>query len=342
MNRNQKIKLYLLVFIASVLILFALNFPRLTLPFGLAYITYLIFRPIVTRLMVGTLLQRLGYWSFIFFITIFILIPPTIAIYNLDTNIGTFVQETYKAQQILQQKFLYLKSIIFEKYGFKLNIDPFGFITSQVETFASDFLLKIPIHISMFLEWIFLVPLFLFFLFRQSDTLTKRFMEIVPNPFFEKSYVLFSQFNTKFGEYIVAKFIEATILGGLVTLGLLMVGFPYPFILGLFAGITNILPYIGPILGVVPALMIAFMSNDPNLSTMAMIFVYVVANIVDLFLIFPLLVSKIVNLHPVLVVMSIIIGSQLGGVIGMIVIIPFVAFFKLLLVEIYKDLSVHI
>ena len=65
-------------------------------------------------------------------------------------------------------------------------------------------------------------------------------MRSIPNSIFEKTYVLFSQFNTKFGEYIIAKFIEATILGSLVTVGLLIVGFPYPFILG-FIGVKLVL-----------------------------------------------------------------------------------------------------
>lgn len=73
-----------------------------------------------------------------------------------------------------------------------------------------------------------------------------------------------------------------------------------------------------------------------------MIIVYAIANLIDMILVFPLLVSKIVNLHPIIVVVSIIVGSQLGGIIGMIVIIPFIAFFKILFIEIYKDLSVQV
>ena len=73
-----------------------------------------------------------------------------------------------------------------------------------------------------------------------------------------------------------------------------------------------------------------------------MLVIYGLANLIDMVLVFPLLVSKIVNLHPIVVVVSIIIGSQLAGIVGMIVIIPFIAFFKLLFKEIYKDLSVHL
>jgi putative permease len=183
--------------------------------------------------------------------------------------------------------------------------------------------------------------MFLYFFFIQSKQFGRRFLEGIPNQIFEKTYVLFSQFNTKFGEYIIAKFIEATILGSIVTIGLLAIGFPYPFILGFVAGITNILPYIGPVIGYVPAFLISLLSEDPNTSMLAMSVVFIAANLIDMILVFPLLVSKIVNLNPIVVV-SIIVGSELGGIVGMIVIIPFIAFFKLLFKEIYKDLGVQL
>jgi putative permease len=221
-------------------------------------------------------------------------------------------------------------------------VDPVSFVMAKVEVYGSDLVAQIPTYLSSLFEWLLLVPLFLYFFFMESGRFNRQFLEGVPNPIFEKSYVLISQFNTKFGEYIIAKFIEATILGSLVTLGLLAIGFPYPFILGFIAGVTNILPYIGPVLGFVPAFFIALLSKDPNVSMLGMVVIFSIANLIDMILIFPLLVSKIVNLHPIVVVVSIIIGSQLGGIVGMIVIIPFVAFFKLLFKEIYKDLSVSL
>lgn len=342
MNRNQKIKLYLFLLTLAFTILFAVIFPRLTLPFGVAYIIYLIFRPLTIRLTTGSSKQRLGHFLVMLTGLIFLLIPIMASIYNLDTNFGTFTVDLSQAQILLREKFTIFRQGILQKYGIRLNIDPVTFIISKLEVFGTDLLEQIPNYISLFFEWMLLVPLFLYFFFKESKGFSRKFLEAIPNPIFEKSYVLFSQFNTKFGDYIIAKFIEATILGSLVTIGLLVVGFPYPFILGLVAGITNILPYIGPILGIIPALLISLLSKDPNASMMGMLIIFGMANIIDMVLVFPLLVSKIVNLHPVVVVVSIIVGSQLGGILGMIVIIPFVAFFKLLFIEIYKDLSVQL
>lgn len=342
MKRNQKIKLFLFFFFLAAAVIFGVLFPRLTLPFGFAYIIYLMARPLTLRLTTGSRQQRIIYSTLMTAGICFMLFPLFATIYNSDADFGRFSQQLPEVQKVLQEKFFVLKVRIFEKFGVTLNMDPVNFVMTRMENWGTIFLAQLPNYLSSVFEWVLLVPLFLYFFFIESRNFSSRFLEEIPNPIFEKTYVLFSQFNTKFGEYIIAKFIEATILGTLVTIGLLLIKFPYPFILGFIAGITNILPYIGPVIGIIPAVFIALMSKDPQLSMLGMILVFLIANLIDMILVFPLLVSKIVNLHPIVVVVSVIVGSQLGGVVGMIVIIPFVAFFKLLFKEVYKDLSVHL
>ena len=342
MNKNQKIRLYLFLFLLVATIAFAAYFPRLTLPFGFAYIIYLMSRPFALRLTTGSRNQRVGYFLCMIIGLGFLLFPLFATLYNADTDFGQFTNQLPEVQKILQDKYFSLKVKIFEKYGIQLNFDPVNFFMTKVEAQGTILVTHFPGYISSLFEWMLLVPLFLYFFFIESSKFSRGFLQLIPNPIFEKAYVLFSQFNTKFGEYIIAKFIEATLLGTLVTIGLLIVGFPYPFILGFIAGITNILPYIGPILGLLPALFVALLSKDPNASMLAMLLIFGIANIIDMILVFPLLVSKIVNLHPIVVVVSIVIGSQVAGIVGMIVIIPFIAFLKLLFNEIYKDLSVRI
>lgn len=342
MQKNQKIKLYLFFFILIATIAFAIEFPRLTLPFGFAYIIYLIAQPLQAGLMTGTKRQRLSYFAFVVLGVSFSLFPIFATIYSIDTDFGKLTAQLPDIEKALQDKFFIFKIYVFEKWGFRLNGNPVNYVITKINTDGTKLLNQIPDYLSLFFEWLLLVPMFLYFFFMESKNFKTRFMDAIPNPIFEKTYVLFSQFNTKFGEYIIAKFIEATILGTIVTLGLILIGFPYPFILGFIAGITNILPYIGPVIGFVPAFFVALLSKDPSVSMMGMVIIFALANLIDMILVFPLLVSKIVNLHPIVVVVSVIIGSQLGGIVGMIVIIPFIAFFKLLFKEIYRDLAVQL
>lgn len=342
MKKNQKIKLYLFIFLIIVSIVCALLFPRLTLPFGFSYIIYIMARPLHVKLTSGSYKQRLAYTLLLILGVCFLTFPLLATLYNADTDFSKLSNQIPQIQKVISDKFFLFKIQFFEKYGIRLNLDPVDYTIKRMQAQGTNLLTRFPDYLSSIFEWMLLVPLFLYFFFMESKTFSSRVMTAIPNPIFEKTYVLFSQFNTKFSEYIIAKFIEAAILGTLITVGLLIVGFPYPFILGFVAGVTNILPYIGPVIGFIPAFFIALLSNDPNLAVWGMVFIYGVANLIDMVLVFPLLVSKIVNLHPIVVVISIIIGSQLGGIVGMIVIIPFIAFFKILFKEIYKDLSVQL
>lgn len=342
MHRNLKIKLFLFFLLLFAAVGFAILFPRLTLPFGFSYIIYLIFKPLTSLLTTGTKKQRIFFFSLFILGVSFSLFPLFAAFYNMDADFSKFSAQLPDVQKNLQDKYFVFKVYIFEKFGYRLNIDPVTFMVKKLEQGGSLLLTLVPNLLSSFFEWLLLVPMFLFFLFFQSKKFGANFLRAIPNSIFEKTYVLFSQFNTKFGQYIIAKFIEATILGTFVTLGLLIIGFPYPFILGFVAGVTNILPYIGPLIGIVPAILVALLSNDPNISMLALGVIYLIANLIDMVLVFPLLVSKVVNLNPIIVVVSVIVGGQVGGVVGMIVIIPFIAFFKLLFEEIYKDLSVQL
>ncbi len=67
------------------------------------------------------------------------------------------------------------------------------------------------------------------------------------------------------------------------------------------------------------------------------IVIYSVANAIDIAIVFPVLVSKIVDLHPVVVIISVILGSQFFGVLGMVISIPIAAAIKLLVIEIYDE-----
>jgi putative permease len=342
MQRNLKIKLVLFFVLLFASIAFAIIFPRLTLPFGFAYIIYLMAKPLTILLTTGSKKQRFFFFGLLILGVFFSLFPLFAAFHNIDTDFSKFTGHIPELEKQLQDKFFVFKVYLFEKLGYRLNIDPVSFIVKKMESSGTLLLAQIPDYLSSFFEWMLLVPMFLYFFFFQSKKFGQSIMDSIPNSIFEKSYVLFSQFNTKFGEYIIAKFIEATILGTLVTIGLLAVGFPYSFVLGFFAGVTNILPYIGPVIGVVPALLVALLNTDPNISIVGPCIVYLAANLIDMVLVFPLLVSKVVDLNPIVVVLSVIVGGQLAGVVGMIVIIPFIAFFKLLFEEIYKDLSVQI
>ena len=105
------------------------------------------------------------------------------------------------------------------------------------------------------------------------------------------------------GGFIRARFLEAAIVGAVVGIGLQVAGFPYASLLGLFAGLTNLIPYLGPLIGAVPAILIALISEDGliastmSLNLIIITAIYFFAQLIDIVFIIPFVVAKIVNLH---------------------------------------------
>jgi putative permease len=335
-GNHYKLIFFLLIVVSIIGIFFSLS--RILIPFGIAYIFTLMIHPL-RRSMYSVSLKKK---------TLAIILAvgiPFMFIYPVVQGVKTITQEAHrieyylpKLENYLRTKYKFVKKEVNTRFNYEITLNPVDKLIEYGQVSTKTVLVYLPIIITSLLEWGFVIPLFLFFILKDGRKLRFKFLKLVPNNIVERFYYLFHQFNTKFGDYIFAKFIEAAIVGTVITAGLLIIDFPFAFLLGIVAAITNILPYIGPIFGFAPALIIGLADQNPNTTITAMIILYVVANVIDLALVFPLLVSKIVNLHPLVVVISVILGSQFGGIVGMIISIPLAAFLKLLTQEIYREL----
>ncbi|MFT6631794.1 MAG: putative permease [Bacteriovoracaceae bacterium] len=327
-------------FIVSVIAILAIffNLPRVMIPFGIAYIISLMLRP-VQKSLFSVDIRKKSMSIIMVFGFLFIFSYPVIeAIKTIGEESHRIEYYLPKLENYLRTKYVYVQTEVKQRFNYDIETNPVDKLIEFGQENTKQLFVFLPQIIGSLLEWGLMIPLFLFFILKDERKLRFQFIQIVPNNIVERAYYLYHQFNTKFGDYIFAKAIEAAIVGTIITTGLLIIGYPFAFLLGILAGITNILPYIGPILGFVPALVVGLVDQNPNTTLGAMFVLYLVANIIDLAFVFPLLVSKIVNLHPIIVVISVILGSQFGGVVGMIISIPMAAFIKLLFQEIYLEL----
>ena len=204
-----------------------------------------------------------------------------------------------------------------------------------LSTYSGRLFKELPQMISSSLSVIVLAPFLAFFMLLDGQSVAKNLMALVPNHLFEAALNLKHQINLQLGDFIRARLLEAVIVGGVVWCGLVLIDFPYAFVLAGFAGLTNLIPYIGPFLGAVPAFLIAWVEGPSGWLFLMIAAVYLAAQLIDNFLIIPLLVAKIVDLHPVIVVLVIIIGAQIGGLIGMIISIPVACIIKLTIYAVY-------
>lgn len=145
---------------------------------------------------------------------------------------------------------------------------------------------------------------------------------------------IFSIIDDTFYKYIRGQLLEACIVGILSTIILYFIGIDYALIIGIIAGICNMIPYIGPLVGTVLAVVMALLSGQPITAVWAIIGMFVVQQ-VDNNLLAPKIVGDSVGLHPVFTMLAILIGGNVGGLIGMLIAVPVAASLKILLSKWY-------
>ena len=138
-----------------------------------------------------------------------------------------------------------------------------------------------------------------------------------------------------FKKYIRGQLLEAAIVGVLSAVVLYLIGIDYAIMIGVISGICNMIPYIGPIAGTVLAVIMALLSGQPVLALWATAGMILVQQI-DNNLLAPKIVGDSVGLHPVFTMLAIVIGGNMGGLIGMLTAVPVAASVKILLSRWYE------
>lgn len=131
------------------------------------------------------------------------------------------------------------------------------------------------------------------------------------------------------GGYMRGQLMITVVLGFLIWVGLSLIGVPLALAISFLAAIFNLVPYLGPIIGVVPAVLLGF-TVSPLTAGLAVL-VFIVANQLEGNVLSPLILSRSTNLHPLTVLLAIMAGIGLLGLVGALLAVPFVALLKILI-----------
>lgn len=171
---------------------------------------------------------------------------------------------------------------------------------------------------------IVLIPVFSYFFLRDSRRLLQLLMDRLPADEIETSVAVWCEIERIIGRYLRGLALEAIAIATIASTGLWLLGVNYPLFLGVFSGLANVIPYVGPFLsGTVVAMiaMIQFQSFAPLVKVMLL---YLGIKFCDLTIIQTMTVGRSVHLHPILLVASLLIGGHAFGLIGMVVAVPIV------------------
>jgi predicted PurR-regulated permease PerM len=171
-----------------------------------------------------------------------------------------------------------------------------------------------------------LVPFITFFLLRDFESLRNRFLQALPNRYFELGWLMYFKVANQTEGYVRAVLIQQSILASVASIGFWIAGFQSPILLGVIAGVLGLIPYLGPALGLIPPFYLVLASEPVDFNQMiAAVAVIAVAYVIDNIFVIPFIVAKYANLHPLIALLGIIVFGNFFGILGMIAAIPLIS-----------------
>jgi len=171
------------------------------------------------------------------------------------------------------------------------------------------------------------VPFFMLYFMRDQPKIADGFYRSVPEPWRVHVTTAIGFFKDDFVKYFKAELIVGSIVAVIVTIGCLVIGFivggpigEFAFLLGLIAGLFELLPTIGPILALIPAVLLA-LTTSPTAVVLVLVFYFIVFNIEGSILV-PLIEGEVISFRAATVLFLIMLGFALGGLIGAILALP--------------------
>ena len=147
----------------------------------------------------------------------------------------------------------------------------------------------------------------------------------------EKVADILGKISVKMGQWLGGHLLLMLIIGTLDGIALMILGVPYALILAIWGGLTEIIPYLGPWLGIIPAVIIAFTISP--LTALFVAIAFIIIQQLESVLIAPKVIGNAVGLSPVIIILSLLAGAKLGGLLGVLVAVPVAATISVLIIE---------
>lgn len=173
------------------------------------------------------------------------------------------------------------------------------------------------------------VPVLAYYFLKDWQTLKQDVISLFPRTSRLTATAMIEEMGTVMSNYIRGQVQISVIMGLLVFGGMYWLKVDYPLVLGLLAALTEAIPIIGPIIGAIPAIVLGYLVS-PILAIKVAAF-YIIIQQVENHIIVPKMMGHTIELHPVLIIISLLIGGQLYGIAGMILAVPVAALLKVLL-----------
>ncbi|MEB6200662.1 MULTISPECIES: AI-2E family transporter [Mammaliicoccus] len=302
-------------------------------PIIVAFVAFYLFNPII-NFMEKFNISRL--WGIIILLLAIIgaltlvvtLLIPVVQnqVESFSKNLPSYVQEfSNRIQKLSQNSFVadyYAQAQIWVQQNF-------SDIPKKISNSLGDFGNKFQSFVSTITHVVVIIitfPFVLFFLLKDGGKFRNYFISIMPPKFRKDTHDLIDKMNVQVGSYIQGQMIVAFCIGVLLFIGYSIIGLEYALTLASIAAVTSVVPYLGPMIAISPAIVLAAIDSPFMLLKLAI--VWAAVQFLEGHFISPNIMGKTMQIHPLTIIFVLLCAGNLAGVLGVILGIPAYAIIK--------------
>ncbi len=340
-NAYVRVVIYILVAVAAYLMLSELS--SVLLLAGLAYLFAYLFHPLVVWLQKRRLPRGLGLA--VAFLTVLIFL--TVSGVLIGNIVSELVQFTQKLPQLVQSAQTQINVWLDQLEQVRGQNESLRGVIDQATKAVQEALSRIVSSLLGFIQNLggglvtrtlgvlggvvqfFLVLVIGVYMLGSFKEIGETALELFPKGWQSAVLDFSKDVSTAVGGYVRGQLLIAAAVGVMVGIGLAILGIPLALALGFLSAVFNVVPYLGVIISIAPALLLA--SQFGLVKVLLVIVVFIIANQVEAQVLSPNILARTTDLHPITVILTILVGASLLGIFGGLLAVPLVALAKLLI-----------
>ncbi|TCP62650.1 putative PurR-regulated permease PerM [Baia soyae] len=311
-------------------------FQTLFFPFLISGVLYYLFRPVVDILM------KLRFPRSLAILTIYLVVIGLMVLFGfligppLSDQVEKLIKNLPSMMDIAQVQFV--------KMSHHPWIEPYvdwNEISQTVVSYLKTSYAVIGDNIANFISVVtniitvlVTVPFILYYMLREGHKTPDYFLQLFPEWERKQGMAILRDLDLALSSYIKGQVIVSMSIGVLLYIGYLIIGIDYSLLLAIIAMFTNVIPFIGPLLGMIPALIVALITS-PDMVYQVVI-VAVLAQQLEGNLISPYVMGKSLKIHPLTIILVLLVAGSLGGFLGLLLAVPTYAVSKVIVVHAYR------
>jgi len=334
---SSRIFLKILLVIMPILFILILNISVIKYIFSIILISFIlsyILTPAVNYMVKNKINKKV---STLFLLLMFLIIFIAI----ISILVPSIIMETTGAQKEFDAISDLIKNIEQEISKFTNNDDSIFLIQdlyTNIKSFVSSSFMALLNNIMSIGENIVgfsVVPVITYYIIIDGEELIGIILKFFPVSIRNSIKLFWKDIDKILRRYIYSQFILSAFVSVVTFIALYFLQIKYALLLSILIGIFNIIPVFGPILGTIPALLIAFLMSPYK--ALYVFIVYFIIQQVEADIIAPKITGETINIHPLVIIVLILIGQKMEGVFGMIICVPIAAIIKI----IYEDINYY-